>query len=52
MMGIGPKISGGSLSGKLVVEPIDEHTINMAVSLHVKLKSDLTLCCNRFVQKC
>lgn len=33
MMGVGPKISGGSLSGRLVIQPVDEHTINIAVSI-------------------
>ena len=32
MMGIGPKISGGSITGRLTIEPVDEHTINIAVS--------------------
>lgn len=32
-MGIGPKISGGSVAGRLVIEPVDEHTITIAVSL-------------------
>lgn len=33
MMGISPIISGGSISGRLTVEPVDHSTINIAVSL-------------------
>ncbi|EFX76382.1 hypothetical protein DAPPUDRAFT_213992 [Daphnia pulex] len=32
MMGISPMISGGSISGRLVVEPVDHNVINVALS--------------------
>ncbi len=36
MMGISPMISGGSISGRLVVEPVDHNVINVAVSHNYK----------------
>ena len=35
-MGISPIISGGSISGRLVVEPLDHNIINIAVSYNYK----------------
>ena len=32
MLSISPKLSGGSIKGRLIVEVIDEHKMNMAVS--------------------
>ena len=32
MFGLSPKTSGGSIEGRLVVEPVDESTVNVAVS--------------------
>lgn len=32
IMGVGSKTSGGSIKGRLVIEPVDENTIHIAVS--------------------
>ena len=31
IMGISTKVSGGSIKGRLTIEPVDESTINVAV---------------------
>jgi len=42
MMGISPIISGGSISGRLVVEPVEHNVINVAVSHNNKFISTTT----------
>ena len=40
-MGVGPKLSGGSISGRLIIEPVDDHTIIMAVSYQYNNQYDI-----------
>ena len=34
IMGISTKVSGGSIKGRLTIEPVDETLVNIAVSEH------------------
>nr|QJE49262.1 vitellogenin [Diaphanosoma celebensis] len=34
MFGLSPKVAGGSIEGRLVVEPVDESTINVALKIN------------------
>jgi hypothetical protein len=40
MFGLGPKVAGGSMEGRVYVEAVDESTLNVAVS-DVQLKQKL-----------
>jgi len=37
IVGISSKVTGGSIKGKLVIEPVDESTLNIAVSYQINL---------------